>query len=263
MQRPLPGPPTGHTRAHYGFPVVASLLPARTLGRALTGRCVAGPQVDDAVRVAAELVRSGFRVALEHAPAPERDMREFGELIGRVSAAGIASACELTLPIDRLGAAPARTLAAMAADAGLRVALAGADGPVRAAADDLFEATVVVPAGRPDAETACRTRVDRRVRLTAGRGAGADLAFVRCLNVLMAGGGHPAIATVDPRLVAIAVERAAWNDRSPDTWEFVMTYGLRTEQQRRLQAAGYAVRVAVPSGPGAAVALVRSLAGRA
>jgi proline dehydrogenase len=88
------------------------------------------------------------------------------------------------------------------------------------------------------------------VRLTAGRGARADLAFVRCLNVLMAGGGHPAVATADPRLVAIAGERAAWNDRTPESWEHVMPYGVRVHDRRRLLAAGYRVRVVVASGRG-------------
>jgi proline dehydrogenase len=79
----------------------------------------------------------------------------------------------------------------------------------------------------------------------------------------MAASGRPAVATDDPRLVAIAGERAAWNDRSPDSWEHVMTYGVRTEQQHRLVAAGYSVRVAVPSGPGAAWVVARRMVGRA
>ena len=73
----------------------------------------------------------------------------------------------------------------------------------------------------------------------------ADLAFVRCLNVLLAGRGQPALATADPRLVAITGERAAWNDRTPDSWEHVMPYGVRVHDQRRLLAAGYRVRVVV------------------
>ena len=85
------------------------------------------------------------------------------------------------------------------------------------------------------------------MRLTAGRGARADLAFVRCLNVLMAGGGHPAVATADPRLVAIAGERAAWNERTPDSWEHVMPYRATTLLRRTLVAGGYAVRVLLPS----------------
>jgi proline dehydrogenase len=108
-------------------------------------------------------------------------------------------------------------------------------------------ARIVVPAAEPGAESWCRDLAGGRVRLTAGRGARADLAFVRCLNVLMAGGGHPAVATADPRLVAITGERAAWNDRTPDSWEHVMPYRVRRYDRRRLLAAGYRVRVAVGS----------------
>lgn len=240
----------------------ASLVPVRTLDRALTGRCVAGPTVSDAVRTAAGLLPDGVRVALEHLPGPGRDAAEFAELIAAVREAGIAAACELTLPVDRLGPADARHLLRAATADGLGVALTGSSESVLALADAVPEARIVVPAGRPDAEAVCRASADGRVRLTAGRGAAADLAFVRCLNVLMAGGGHHAVAAGDPRLVAITGERAAWNDRSPDSWEYVMSYGIRTAQLRRLVAAGCTVRVAVPSGPGAAVGLVRRLAVR-
>ena len=70
----------------------------------------------------------------------------------------------------------------------------------------------------------------------------------------MAGDGHPEIAAADRRLIAIAGERAAWNGRTPDSWEHVMPYGVRTDEQHRLVAGGYTVRVAVPSGGGAAAA---------
>jgi proline dehydrogenase len=244
--------------------VLESLVPARTAGPgALTGRWVAGPRTEDAVRVAAGLVPAGFGVSLEPAPTRGQDPAAvLGALIERVDAAGIASACELTLPVDRLGIARARALAAAAADAGLGVALAGSCGPVRSAADGFPDAAVVVPAG-PDAERVCRAYADGRVRLVAGRGAAAGLAFVRCLSVLMAGRGRLAVAAQDPRLIAITGERAAWNGRSPDSWEYLMPYGFRTDLQRRLVAGGSAVRVRVPSGPGAVAGLVRYLAGRA
>jgi proline dehydrogenase len=64
----------------------------------------------------------------------------------------------------------------------------------------------------------------------------------------MAADGYPEVAATDPRLIAIAGERAAWNGRAPDSWEHVMPYGIRTDEQRRLTAAGYTVRVAVASG---------------
>jgi proline dehydrogenase len=62
--------------------------------------------------------------------------------------------------------------------------------------------------------------------------------------------------------VAIAGERAAWNDRPPESWEYVMPHGVRTSEQQRLTAAGYRVRVAVPWGPAAATAPLRLLVGR-
>jgi proline dehydrogenase len=75
-----------------------------------------------------------------------------------------------------------------------------------------------------------------------------DKSYVRCLNILMSGAGYPMLATHDPRLVAIAEDRAKWFDRSPDEFEFQMLYGIRTEEQRRLVAEGYTMRVYVPYG---------------
>jgi proline dehydrogenase len=66
----------------------------------------------------------------------------------------------------------------------------------------------------------------------------------------MAGEGRPGIAVSDPRLIAIAGERAAWNGRAPDSWELVMPYGVLIHEQRRLVAAGDTVRVAVSQEPG-------------
>jgi proline dehydrogenase len=227
-------------------------------------RYVAGARPDDAVRVAGELVADGRRVALELVPGRRDDATaEFTALMGRVRTAGLAAFCELTVPVDRLGLPQALDVARAAEQAGLGVVLAGPVDDVGTAAGELPAAGVVVPAGEPGAEDRCRALAEGHVRLVSGRGADADLAFVRCLNVLMAAGGRPAIATSDLRLIAIAGERAAWNGRTPDSWEHVMPYGVRTAEQHRLVAAGLSVRVAVPSGRGAAAVVVRSLTGLA
>ncbi|MGZ4538124.1 MAG: hypothetical protein ACXVYC_01595 [Blastococcus sp.] len=219
------------------------------LHRILAGPQLAGPDTEDAVRAAAELVAGGYPVALEHVPGPTADVAaELADLIGRVHAAGLAPSCELTLPVGRLASTAVRALAATAGHAGLAVVLAGPPGPVDALSAALRGAVVVVPAGEPDAEARCRAHAGAQVRLTEGRGAAADLAFVRCLNVLMSGSGRPSIAATDPRLIAITGERAAWNGRTPDSWEHVMPFRVRTEEQQRLAAAGYTVRVAVRSG---------------
>jgi len=110
---------------------------------------------------------------------------------------------------------------------------------------------------------AARRVAGRDVRLVAGRGTAADLVLVRCLNVLMPAAGSPAVAAADPRLVAVVGERAAWYDRPPGSWEHVMPYGVRPAEQQRLVASGATVRVAVPSGHGAAAFVVKRLAGAA
>src|SRR3954454_15297801 len=98
MRRRLPGPPTGHTPAHYGFRRARALRiraapPAGgAAGRPRPqrparggGRRGGGPGAADAVRVAAELVAAGYRVALEHVPEPEQDAAdELLSLVGQV-----------------------------------------------------------------------------------------------------------------------------------------------------------------------------------
>lgn len=75
-----------------------------------------------------------------------------------------------------------------------------------------------------------------------------DLAYVRCLKILMAGEGHPMVATHDPRLIAITQDLARRHDRVPGSYEFQMLYGIRADEQRRLVDAGERVRVYVPFG---------------
>jgi proline dehydrogenase len=186
------------------------------------------PAIDGALRLARELVDGGYQVGLE----PE----SVGGLGPRLREAGLAGSCELTV------SAEVADVGALA-DLGTLLALTGSAGAVDALAAVLPEARVVISAAASDAEERCRAHAGRRVRLVDGRGAAADLAFVRCLNVLMAAGGDVAVATTDRRLIALAGERAAWNVRTPDSWEHVMPYGVRTLQQRRLLAAGYRVRV--------------------
>ncbi len=212
------------------------------------------PGTADALRLAAELVDDGYTVALERVPDSE-----LPELCARLTEAGLAGHCEVTVPVDRLRADEVVALA----DVGPVLALSGPSSAVAPLLPRLPAARIVVPAAEPGAEERCRHLARGHVRLLAGRGAEADLAFVRCLNVLMAADGRPAVATADLRLIAIAGERAAWNGRSPDSWEHVMPYGVRTGEQRRLTAAGLGVRVTVPSGRGAVPATARSLVGRA
>jgi proline dehydrogenase len=89
-----------------------------------------------------------------------------------------------------------------------------------------------------------------------------DRSYVRCLNVLLAGDAYPMLATHDPRLVAIAEERAHWYERGVSEYEFQMLYGVRPDEQRRLAEDGYTVRVYLPYGEQWYAYLMRRLAER-
>ncbi|GAA4600672.1 proline dehydrogenase family protein [Actinoallomurus liliacearum] len=75
-----------------------------------------------------------------------------------------------------------------------------------------------------------------------------DLAYARCLRILMAGDGYPMIGSHDPRMIELALRLAERYGRSPDTYEFQMLYGIRDAEQRRLAAAGRRIRAYVPYG---------------
>lgn len=87
-----------------------------------------------------------------------------------------------------------------------------------------------------------------------------DLSYVRCVNVLMSGAGYPMLATHDPRLIEIGIERARFHGKQD--YELQMLYGIRPAEQLRLAAAGHRVRVYVPYGAQWYGYLMRRLAER-
>ncbi|MGI8697111.1 MAG: proline dehydrogenase family protein, partial [Mycobacteriales bacterium] len=89
-----------------------------------------------------------------------------------------------------------------------------------------------------------------------------DRSYVQCLNVLMAGPGRPMVASHDPRIIAIAAERARHYHRRQDSFEYQLLYGIRPDEQKRLAASGATVRVYVPYGDEWYGYLMRRLAER-
>ncbi|HEY2166787.1 MAG TPA: proline dehydrogenase family protein [Jatrophihabitantaceae bacterium] len=94
------------------------------------------------------------------------------------------------------------------------------------------------------------------------KGEDVDLSYVRCVNVLLAGRGYPMFATHDPRLIAIAIERAQFHGKGLGEHEFQMLYGIRPDEQVRLSRAGHTVRVYLPYGAQWYGYLMRRLAER-
>jgi proline dehydrogenase len=73
-----------------------------------------------------------------------------------------------------------------------------------------------------------------------------DEAYLRCLQILMDGDGYPMIGTHDPHMITAGLALGAHRD--PDSYEFQMLYGIRTDEQQRLQDGGHRMRVYVPYG---------------
>ncbi|MDX1892609.1 proline dehydrogenase family protein [Mycolicibacterium sp. 050158] len=72
--------------------------------------------------------------------------------------------------------------------------------------------------------------------------------YLRCLRVLMAGGGYPMVASHDPAIVDAVPVMAREFGRGVDDFEYQMLYGIRDAEQRRLADEGNQVRVYVPFG---------------
>jgi proline dehydrogenase len=75
-----------------------------------------------------------------------------------------------------------------------------------------------------------------------------DAAFVRIMQLLLAEGTYPAIATHDPTMIDATREFARRRGVAPAAYEFQMLYGIRRDLQAALTREGLHVRVYVPFG---------------
>ena len=277
---------------------VERLVETVPLTRTVVNRFVAGDTAADALRCTRELVLQGLSVTLDHlgedttTPAQAEATRdEYLGLLGGLAEAELTPAAEVSLKLSALGQLfdeklaeeYARAICAAASEAGTTVTLDMEEHTTTDATlevlgrlrNDFPTVGVAVQAYLRRTEADCRelARPGSRVRLCKGAydepesvayqsRLEVDKSYVRCLNVLMSGAGYPMVATHDPRLVAIAEDRAKWFDRTTDEFEFQMLYGVRPEEQLRLAAAGYTVRVYVPYGTQWYSYLMRRLAER-
>jgi proline dehydrogenase len=208
------------------------------------------------------------------------------QLVDVLSQAGLAEGAEMSIKLSAVGAtlpvsrdvpdggetyalAGARRIARAAYNAGARVTLDMEDHTtvdatlrtLKALRGDFPDVGVAIQAmlHRTESDLAGLVGAGSRVRLVKGayqepdfvahtRPAEVDRAYVRALKLLMAGDGYPMVASHDPRMIAIAGQLAARAERGPDDFEHQMLFGIRSDEQRRLVAAGRTVRVYVPYG---------------
>jgi proline dehydrogenase len=274
------------------------LVDAAPVSRSVVRRFVAGSSTDDALRVTGELADEGLAVSLDYlgedtvtAEQATQVRDEYLGLLAKLRAAAYTPAAEVSVKLsalgqkvnDRMAYEHARAICTAAADARTTVTLDAEDHTTTDSTLEIlaelrkdFPTTgAVLQAYLRRTESDCRelSTAGSRVRLCKGAYAepesvafqsalDVDKSYVRCLNILMSGDGYPMVATHDPRLVAIAEDRARWFDRSTDEYEFQMLYGIRPEEQARLAADGQTVRVYVPYGDQWYGYLMRRLAER-
>jgi proline dehydrogenase len=284
-----------------GSDQIREFVTATPATRAVVDRYVAGDGIGDAVRVARSLRAAGLLVSLDYLGEDTTDVAraaatidQYVQLLGKLAAEGLTeggavevsvkpTAVGLLLGADgeRVATDHIEQIAIAARDAGTTVTLDAEDH--RTTDAGLRIATALRPefpiVGSVVQASLRRTESDARelaasgVRVRLCKGAYAepvseafatrhdvDKSYARCLRILMSGPGYPMIATHDPRLVAIT--RSLALNRSPDSFEYQMLYGIRPDEQQRLAAAGARVRVYVPYGSDWYAYLVRRLAER-
>lgn len=274
------------------------LVETAPVSRTVVRRFVAGTTSADALRVTRQLIGDGLTVSLDHLGEDtitpqqvEATRKAYLELLSALGRQGLTPATEVSLKLsalgqrfdERLAYENARAICQAAANAHTTVTLDMEDHTTTDSTLEIlsklrkdFPSTgAVLQSYLRRTEADCRelAYAGSRVRLCKGAYAepesvayqsrlDVDRSYVRCMNVLLAGEGYPMFATHDPRLIAIAEERGRWYERTKDTFEYQMLYGVRPDEQRRLAWAGNRVRVYVPYGTEWYGYLVRRLAER-
>ncbi|WP_037607295.1 proline dehydrogenase family protein [Streptacidiphilus rugosus] len=255
--------------------------------RAIVDRFVAGETLEQGVAVTDRMLATGRRITLDHLGEDTADAAQaagtaeaYEKLLAALGETGLADRAEVSVKLSAVGQFlpkegekvaldNARRICEAAAAVGTTVTLDMEDHTTtdstlaiaRELRADFPWLGVVLQAylHRTEADCAEFSGPGSRVRLCKGayqepasvafqKKADVDLAYVRCLKVLMAGEGYPMVASHDPRLIRIAGELAAANDRKADSFEYQMLYGIRPEEQERLVGEGATMRVYLPYG---------------
>ncbi len=268
---------------------------------ALVNRYVPGEETEHAVEASRALIGDGLLVTLDFLGEDTNDQAQaeatvtaYLELLAGLSRAGLARSSEVSVKLSAIGQAlpdvgpklateNARRICRAARNTGTTVTLDMEDhtttddtlATLHELRKDFPETGAVLQAYLHRTEQDCRALAHEGSRVRLCKGAyqepeevayqdrhDVDKAYVRCLKLLMAGDGYPMVATHDPRLIKIASALATRYGRMPGTYEFQMLYGIRSEEQKRLAAAGEQVRVYVPYGEEWYGYLMRRLAER-
>ena len=266
---------------------IKDLVSSMPVSGGIVARFVPGESTGAAVNATQELIDSGLHVSLDFLGEDTLDREQadktveaYLEMLAALVEQGLARNAEVSVKLSAIGQAlagegekialeNARTICHAARNAGTTVTLDMEDhtttdstlGILRELRKDFPETGAVLQSYLYRTEGDCRSLAYEGSRVRLCKGAykepesvafqdkrDVDKSFVRCLKVLMAGGGYPMIASHDPRMVDIAGALATRYGRTQGSYEYQMLYGIRPDEQRRLARAGDKVRVYIPYG---------------
>jgi len=279
---------------------IKNLLTNAPVTAGVVERFIAGDTSDHVVTVSRRLVSAGLLVSIDYLGEDTTDRSDvdaaviaYLNLLTKLRESGLSASAEVSIKLTALGQhlrdGPQLALenaelicrAARMADAAVTL-----DMEDHSTTDSTLEILhrlrkeypdtgVVLQAYLYRTEDDCRDLAvaGSRVRLCKGAYAESesvafqdrqqiDKSYVRCMKILMAGGGFPMLATHDPTLIDIGLKLANEYGRGPGDFEFQMLYGIRPTEQQRLARLGHAVRVYVPYGTDWYGYLIRRLAER-
>jgi proline dehydrogenase len=268
-------------------PRARKVVTAVPVTRRVVNRFVAGETQDAALAAVRSLKGRGLLATLDHLGEDTRDETQaaairdsYVSLLRRLGEAGLADAAEVSLKLSALGQAlpnggeqialaNARAICEAAAAVGTTVTLdmedhTTIDSTLRVLGllrEQFPWVGAVLQAMLLRTEQDCRDLAvaGSRVRLVKGAYAEpasvahqgkseVDAAYVRCLEILMAGGGYPMVGSHDPRMIAAARAAVSANGRTAADHEFQMLFGIRQDEQLALARDGRRMRVYVPFG---------------
>jgi proline dehydrogenase len=266
------------------------------LAQRLSARFVAGPTLDDALRVGRRINNEGIVLTLDHLGESVTSLGEAAQArdvylraLTAIHEHGVRGNVSLKLTqfgldlsADACRANVAQLVERAASLTGfVRIDMESSEYTDRTLGlvEDLYaqygSVGTVIQAylyrSRKDIERLCARRI--RVRLCKGaylepasvafaRKADVDRNYLDLMRLLLDQSDQPAIATHDERIIDQTKAYAARKGIGRDRFEFQMLYGIRRDLQRRLVAEGYRLRLYVPFGKAWYPYLMRRLAER-
>jgi proline dehydrogenase len=266
---------------------VRAAVSALPVSRRLVDRFIAGPDQAAALHVTDRLLAEGLAVTLDvlgegvtERSGAAQNAAAYRELLAALADHGLAGNAEVSVKLSALGQAlpdggqaialeHAASIAQAATAAGTTMTLdmedhTTVDSTLAVLAELRTEfgwvgAVLQSSLRRTEGDCHDLATAGSRVRLVKGayaepaavaypRKPQVDAAYLRCLEVLMAGSGYPMVGTHDLTMIEAARSLATRYDRPADRWELQMLHGIRTAEQRALAAEGLTVRVYLPFG---------------